>query len=172
MLHGITAPFSGSRHPAEWPAFVYDVRDVGASSVQLTRTSFQPPEVVHRTSGHSSTAPRIRHEIRRSLLTLATVALVLGALISAASSQSSGPPAGVQRSGDVGELRVVTPEPAPVVDDVSPASPSGHRRVAPWRDWPRVPGNAVHDGRMMDGAPFNGPDGRMCWPHGDHVHCR
>jgi len=153
------------------------VRDVGAPSVQLTRTSFQPLETVHRTSEHSLAAFRLRHRTRCSLLTLAsltlaTVVLIVGALISPARSESNNPQAGVQPSGDVGEPQVFTPEPAPVVDDVSPASPSSPTRVAPWRDWPRVPGSGVHEGWTIDGASFQGPDGRMCWPHGDHVHCR
>lgn len=148
------------------------VRDVGAPSVQLTRTSFQPLEAVHRTSGHSSAVFRIRYRTRRSLLTLTTVLLIVGGLISPASSQLRNPQVGVEPSGDVGEPQAIIPEPTPVVDDVSPASPSGPTRVGPWGDWPRLPGSGVHDGWMMDGAPFQGPDGRMCWPHGDHVHCR
>jgi len=145
--------------------------DVGAPSVQLTRVSFQPPEVVHRASGHST--PSIRNEIRRCLVTSATVVLILGAPISSASSQSSGTPAEVRPSGDVVERQVINPEPTPVLDgDSSPASSSGDMGAAPWRNWPRIPGARVDDGWSMDGAPSYGPDGRMCWPHGDHVHCR
>jgi hypothetical protein len=117
--------------------------------------------------------PSIDNEIRFCLAMSATVVLMLGAAISFASAQSSVVPAEVQPSGDVGERQVSNPERTPVLDgDSSPASPSGDMRDAPWRNWPRIPGSRVPDDWSMDGAPSYGPDGRMCWPHGDHVHCR
>ena len=149
------------------------VRDAGAPSVQLTRILLQPPEAVPQTSGYGLAAPRIPHEIRRLLFAVTTVALVVGAPISPGSSQSSDTPPGVQPSDDAAERRELAPDSTPAVDgDLSPTSPSRDMRVAPWRGWPRSPGNGMHDGWTMEGAPFLGPDGRTCWPHGDHVHCR
>jgi hypothetical protein len=139
--------------------------------VQLTRTSFQTLEAVHRTSVHST--PRILSEIRRPLLTVALFALLLGAPISPANSQSSGAPREFPPSGEHGERRMITTEPTPPGDgDRSSAPSSNPRRAAPWRGWPGGSGFGVNDDWTMDGAPSYGPDGRMCWPHGDHVHCR
>jgi hypothetical protein len=142
----------------------------GACGVQLTRTSFQPLEAVHRPPWRSPTASWMCGGIRPSLLALGAVALVGGAMISPARSQSSSATGGVQPPAGVGERLMITTE--PVVGGDLPPSPSDPMPLAPWRDWPRVPGNAVYDGWTTDGIPFSGSDGRMCWPHGDHFHCR
>lgn len=127
------------------------VRDVGAPSVQVTR---------------------IRHEIRRFSLILAIAVLSLGPMTSQANSQSTCAPATV-RSGDVGEPGVTSPERAADVDsEAAPVRPPAVPLEGIWRNWPRTPGNGAHDGWTIDGAPIHSPDGRMCWPHGDHVHCR
>jgi hypothetical protein len=54
----------------------------------------------------------------------------------------------------------------PVIDPYYPRP-----RLSPWRnrpseiDGPREPW-------MLDGTQIDSPDGRVCWPHGDHFHCR
>jgi hypothetical protein len=60
---------------------------------------------------------------------------------------------------------VITPE-------VTTPAASDHPQVGRWRAWPDMLGNRPRGDRMMDGTPLPGPDGRVCWPHGDHVHCR
>jgi hypothetical protein len=58
-------------------------------------------------------------------------------------------------------------------DDRGPGSPPAprDRPGPPWRAAPRRDPlfDPPTDG---PGAVFTTPDGRVCWPHGDHVHCR
>jgi zinc/manganese transport system permease protein len=107
-----------------------------------------------------------------AVLTLATVTMPLGAFIAAASPQSGGVadrewPAREDREG-----RAVGPGPSmPMSPEWTPGGAgrprarSGGPRPGPDAEWPR-------DGWTMEGSPFVGPDGRTCWPHGDHFHCR
>jgi hypothetical protein len=64
-----------------------------------------------------------------------------------------------------GDVRVCDEAERPVISpDHAPRS-----RLSPWRapwdiDGPREPW-------MLDGMRIDSPDGRVCWPHGDHFHC-
>jgi hypothetical protein len=138
--------------------------------MHLTRTSFQAPAAGHRASAHASTAPRIRHRVPVSLF---SVALTLGMLISPTSPQASGVLAGDQPVTDSGDRRTITHDRVlGIGPDVTGTSVSGQRRVQPWRAWPGISGESARDGSMTDGLPPSGLDGGMCWPHGDHFHCR
>ena len=44
-------------------------------------------------------------------------------------------------------------------------------RLSPWRSWPSDI-DGPRDVWMLDGARIYNSDGRVCWPHGDHFHCR
>ena len=98
---------------------------------------------------------------------------MVGALISPARSEPTDTSAPVEPSPKGVERRAINEEPAQTVDGtIFPRSTPDSTRVAPWRRWPRLPGNEADDGRTGDGGLFYGPDGRLCWPHGDHVHCQ
>jgi hypothetical protein len=45
-------------------------------------------------------------------------------------------------------------------------------RPTPWRGWPGNLGDSARDGWAMDESKFYTPDGKVCWRHGDHFHCR
>jgi hypothetical protein len=138
--------------------------------MQLTRTSFQAPAARHLASAHAWTAPRIRHRVPFSLV---SVALTLAMLISPTSPQSSGVLAGDQPVTDSGDRRLITCDPIlGIGPDVTSTSACGQPRVQPWRAWPGIPGESARDGWMTDGLPPSGLDGGLCWPHGDHFHCR
>jgi hypothetical protein len=73
-----------------------------------------------------------------------------------------------------GRLHCADGQSFPIVDDErDPWSARAPRGLSgpPWRAAPR------HDPRRdpltdVPGAVLVTPDGRVCWPHGDHVHCR
>jgi hypothetical protein len=107
---------------------------------------------------------------------LPTLALVLVILVASARAQTPDPSAATNSPSAAAERRATAPEPSPVVEsDGAPLDRPMPPRIgpsAPWREWMRGPGGRSDEGRMLDGTPFPGPDGRLCWPHGDHVHCR
>jgi hypothetical protein len=137
--------------------------------MQLTRPSFQAPAAGHRASARASTVPRIRSRVPFSLV---AVALGLGMLISPTSPQASGVLAEDQPVTDSGDRRSMTHDPVlGVGPDVTGTRASGRPHVQPWRAWPGISGERSRDGSMTDGLP-PGVDGGLCWPHGDHFHCR
>jgi hypothetical protein len=105
------------------------------------------------------------------ILVVGIVALSLGGFASAAQPQSACiVEAGLVCEND--ERRAPSLDSPTVIDPgVSVGTPT-HRREQPWRVGPGAFGDGARAGWMMDGAAFTGPDGRTCWPHGDHVHCR
>jgi hypothetical protein len=150
---------------------VYDPRNVGASNVDLTRTSLPLVEALRGMATHASRG--IRGEARHRLLISAATALTVGVLITPASAQSSAPPSAAQSSNDVVERSASPPDPVRAADGaLSPARPTGATRMAPWGRWPRIPDSEIPEGWPRRGDSPYGADGRMCWPHGDHVHCR
>jgi hypothetical protein len=110
-------------------------------------------------------------------VTLTTLFLVFGGLdMSAASEPSGGNIPAMKPAVDPAERRPTSQDSRPAIDTEAPADDSSESQTvepgAPWRRWPRPPGSAADDIRTMDGPLFTRPDGRLCWPHGDHVHCR
>jgi hypothetical protein len=93
------------------------------------------------------------------LVTVAVLALLWG-LSSAARSQTRCTPEG---------------DPSACADaergDIDRA-PDPRLPFEPRRRWPGRFGDSTRDGWMGDGPRFSTPDGRLCWEHGDHVHCR
>jgi hypothetical protein len=107
-----------------------------------------------------------------SLLALVMGLLSVGVLTSPATSQPTDVPVEPQPPSDAAD-RPVTQEPPSMPDgDASPPGRSRDPRDRLWRQWPRTPGSRGYDGWTPDGAPFHDADGRLCWPHGDHFHCR
>jgi hypothetical protein len=105
-------------------------------------------------------------------LSLVAVVLVMARVNSSASAQSVCLQDGDPLSCYGTESRAISPDSSPKTHSDPPGSDTVPRSPARvWRGWPgSVEG--TRDGWMMNGAPFQAPDGRTCWPHGDHVHCR
>ena len=118
-------------------------------------------------------SPRLLYACAHAVLTLATVAVLLGGFIAPASPQSTCIEDSQGPACEGGEGRAINPDSSPPMNPeaVTPDA-SARPGVRPW--WPR-PGPVAEwprDGWTMEGSPFIGPDGRTCWPHGDHFHCR
>jgi hypothetical protein len=96
---------------------------------------------------------------RFTVLALVTLALICG-LAMAAGAQTRCTRDGDQVACDDGERRPIAVDPAT------------RPRMGLWRDWPGSAGDGGRDSWMLDGAHPYSPDGRVCWPHGDHVHCQ
>jgi hypothetical protein len=118
---------------------------------------------------------RSRPPSSHAVLMLAAVAvLLLGGFSTAAnpqpecSGESNWPDC---KGGEEG--RVIGPGAAPPPSPEA-ATPDGSARprIPPWRAWPGLSPEWPGDGWAGEGRPFIGPDGRTCWPHGDHFHCR
>jgi hypothetical protein len=107
-------------------------------------------------------------------LTLAAVAmLLLGGYSTSASPQTTCSGEGNWPGCDGGEGRAISPGAAPPQRPEGDTPDGSERpRVQPWRAWPGLTPEWPRDGWAMEGRPFIGPDGRTCWPHGDHFHCR
>jgi hypothetical protein len=110
----------------------------------------------------------------RSVVSLATVAVLLfGGFRASASPQPACSGEGNWPGCDGGEGRAISPDVAPPESpEVVAPDGSARPRVLPWRVWPDPRPEWPRDGWTMEGRPFIGPDGRTCWPHGDHFHCR
>lgn len=114
-----------------------------------------------------------QHSCRRTppVVALTTVALLLGGFVSPAWPQSGCMQGGAGVACNGGEPPAAAPGSAAVTDPEAIA-PGAAGRPPAWRVWPGAPGGGPRGGWPMEGTPFPGPDGRMCWPHGDHFHCR
>jgi len=87
--------------------------------------------------------------------------MVVGALASPARAQMDCARDGERVPCDVADPNSIE------VDRPSPP------RSGPWRGWLDVLGGRARRGDVPDAAgPIFAPDGRLCWPHGDHVHCQ
>jgi hypothetical protein len=95
---------------------------------------------------------------RYPVLALVTLALICG-LTSAAGAQTR-----CTRDGDW--LVCDDGERVPIAQD-----PNARPRMGVWRGWPGG-SDGGRDPWMTDGARLPGPEGQVCWPHGDHVHCQ
>lgn len=107
-----------------------------------------------------------------AVLPLAAVVLVMAGVNSSASAQSVCSRDCDSFSCDAAEGRATTPNSGAMTNSEAPGSDAFPRSPGrPWRGWPGS-GDGTRDSSMMNGVPFQGSDGRTCWPHGDHVHCR
>ena len=95
----------------------------------------------------------------RALSGLAAIALVCGST-TAPSAQAECTREGDRLICPDGEREVVGPE-----SDARP--PFGS-----WRGWPGPRRSDEGRDGLTDEPRVHGSDGRICWPHGDHVHCR
>jgi hypothetical protein len=125
------------------------------------------------TSGPPSREPRVRKVWSRAVPTLALVAMLLGGLSAPASPQSACGGENNWPACEGGEGRAIGPGSAPPrnPEAVSPDA-SARPRLRPWGAWPDPAAAWPREGWAVEGTTFIGPDGRTCWPHGDHFHCR
>jgi hypothetical protein len=107
---------------------------------------------------------------RAPILVLVTLALVCGLAPSSSAQSITPPPAslpptvgaedGDRRGGYDAERTSARPD---------------RRARPPMGVWRPLTGSRADDAAadlMTDGPRPYGSDGRMCWPHGDHVHCQ
>jgi hypothetical protein len=124
-------------------------------------------------SGRLPVFPRLLKACSHAILILVTVAVLLGGFIAPASPQSACGGENNWPACEGGEDRAISAGSSPPRNPEARTPDASERpRIRPWGAWPSAAAEWPRDGWAMEGSPFIGPDGRTCWPHGDHFHCR